>query len=207
MDILLEHENDLDINWHPGCSRMGHNTFSVGGIGRLGPGVSMEEARKPITITEVPKCLVVYISIKKSVDSKKAIQLCDLLNECFNKLLEQGDGIEIKGRQIIKSSQKKIGVKMEFLDDYNKIAHENQKIRDKCNELIHQLESLGCAVNDASFPKLVQVPDEYYIYENVTEVNSRFDICCDSQTRFYQFLKDKGLLEKYFPEWYRNGCF
>jgi hypothetical protein len=45
MEILLENEDRLNLSWDPGCYFDG-SKYTVGAIGRRGPGVTEEDLKK-----------------------------------------------------------------------------------------------------------------------------------------------------------------
>lgn len=67
------------------------------------------------------------------------------------------------------------------------------------------MDNFNCEIRDVYGPEYIPILDEWFEWDEYVDYKTYFHICC--QTKFYKFLKEKGLLEKYFPKWYRNGEF
>lgn len=192
MELLLENEDKLQLSWHPGCSY--HNgRYDVGAVGRIGP----SDPYEPWVCPAIPSSLSFNIRFKNKED-------IDLFNQLS---LIKEDGIEVK---IYNHSFKKekIKIKDEFIKKANEITIKNEAIRDKCDQLIEQLEELGCNCYDIYPTTLEQIPLDWYEWQESYDATlASITVLCHDKTHFYLFLKEHGILDKYFPEWYRLGKF
>ena len=195
MATIVAYQDKLSLSWHPGCSYMGGSSYAVGAIGRRGPGTTEDELKIPVYNTEIPKCLAFYITIPGSEKHLYDVILTEL------KLLN--DGVEILPRPP-QETRVNLNVKEEFKAEYDSVMSKNQQIREKYNELVKQLEELGCDAENIEGPKLEEVPDSWY--ESTTSfTDSHIEVRCHSETKFYKELLSAGILEKSYPKWYRNG--
>lgn len=97
-------------------------------------------------------------------------------------------------------------------DEYKKFAEEinkkNELIRAKYTILVNDLEDLGFDCDNLKGPTLQSVPDDWYISNTRVDTNkSGISVMCHSGTKFYKYLQEHGIFEKYFPEWYKKGSF
>ncbi|AYV86074.1 MAG: hypothetical protein Solivirus5_2 [Solivirus sp.] len=193
--LILQHESDLKISWTPGCYYKGEGRWScglAGMMGSIGPGAPK---RIPIPVTKLPKSLMFIV---KSQDE-------DLLKQIASKASEEKT---LKSASVF--SQKKIQlrplrVKEERKEEYERISRENKEQDDAIIDQVHRLVDLGCSdieynVNRKPFPS-----DLYEEFGEIKYDDARLDICCCEDTEIYIALKETGLLEKYFPVWYKNG--
>lgn len=198
MELLLKHETELCMSWHPGCFKKGKNRYVIGPIGsKVKPTPFLV-----ITKDNVPKCLRFNIGLNS--DSSNSIELAKELTTALVEL-SKNDDIEIKSLPKIVTDIKVDGIKEEYLEDSQQLEDLNKEILIRYDNLLNELEEIGCDCSDVGEPKLNPIPDEYYKKKTVTRIISRFEVCCDADTKFYQFLNENGFLEKYFPEWYKNG--
>lgn len=193
MDVLLH--PDLKYSWHPGCGYISPGYYCVGPIGRIGPGTTFP-LPPPTPNTEIPTCLAIYIEFPNKEVQEQVVS-------CVRQLVKEGDDIQViypeNNTQIIHE-----GVKMAHLNEYCKIQAQNEEIGKKWQELSVQLEQIGCDVDDCRGPKYVPVPREFYI-TRVEEILGRMEVRCKKGTRFYDHLHSNGILEKVYPQWYRDG--
>lgn len=207
MEVLVERQQDLKLSWHPGCGfhkkGLGKSTYYVGPIGRRGPNTTEEDLKKEIKITEVPNSLVFYINFTN--ESKDLYET--ILNELEN-LIKYGDDIEIKEKRGPYNRIERIKPKPEYEDKIKEITERNEKINKEYIELVDKLEQLGCCCDDISGPKYEKLIDEYYELKEYVDYNSAYiHVCCHKDTKLYNYLNQAGILEKYFPQWYRDGKF
>ena len=228
MEIFIERENELNLSWHPGCMFMGMKTssscYSIGEIGSTGcvgntecnskpeyivgaigsKGPSCSEQPKEITpITKVPSSIKMSISFKNKNDSTLYETILNIVRD----LQKSGDQIEINHTQP-RLRRDKVKIKDKFHDEYEKMEERNSSIRQKFIALCTQLEELGCFVDDLGQPKYERVPENWYEINEYTDYSCcSIGVCCHDDTIFYKYLKEKGLLDKYFPEWYKNRQF
>lgn len=202
MDILFEMENDLLFSWHPGCKFMVTNkqpSYIVGPVGRIGPGVQMPVTKREIT--EIPNSLEFTIRFKNKDDNNLYLAIKNMLL-----LLQKNDPIEVK-LQEPKLIKEKVKPMVDYVEKINLINDNNKKKTEKINELIDQLEKLGVDCDDISY-RLETIPDNWYENHQYTDATlASINICCHNDTKFYKTMKDKGILEKYFPQWYKRGDF
>lgn len=191
MELLLENEDKLQLSWHPGCCY--HNgRYDVGDVGRRGPSDPCE----PWVCPAIPSSLSFNIRFKNKED-------IDLLNQLS---LIKEDGIEVKiYNNCLK--RERIKIKNDFKEKVDEITIRNEAVREKCDQLIGQLEELGCDCSDI-YPKLELIPLDWYEWQESTDATlASITVLCHDKTLFYQFLKEHGILDKYFPEWYKLGKF
>lgn len=196
MELLLENEDKLQLSWHPGCSYR-NGRYDVGAVGRREPGVTEEDLKKPWVCPNIPSSLSFNIRFKNKED-------IDLFNQLS---LIKEDGIEVK---IYNHCLKRERIKIidEFKEKVDEITIRNEAIRDKCDQLIEQLEELGCNCYDIYPTTLEQIPLDWYEWQESTDATEgSITVLCHDKTHFYRFLKEHGILDKYFPEWYKLGKF
>jgi hypothetical protein len=211
VDVLISREKDIEYSWHPGCSYMGigtpigglsHALYAVGAIGRRGPGVTEEDLKKSSNITEVPKCLALYIKIKKDAGGGDNLYLAILGS--LGSLVGGGDPI-----QVIPSQTRQIKEKLAPKDEYKKqiaaIEAKNKSTIDGLN-FLKRLISEVCLNAEDLLPKLSSIPDEWYDWNEYTDYPT-IEVRCHSGTEFYKFMDKNSIFTKYFPEWYKNGNF
>ena len=199
--FLLKNENKLKVNWHPGCFYdKDKGKYITGPIGSTGP-VSNEEAvkpkPKPTQITEIPKALSIYVSTEDT-DENIHSELFSLFEE-----LKTDNSIEVICNKYF-TIQSKIP-KSEYREIVNEIEARNKIILDKVAILSKQLEELGCDIDEMSGPDIEIIPNEYY--DISLNQHSTIIINCHSETDFYQMMLKNGILERAFPEWFRNCNF
>ena len=196
MEILLDSEQDLICSWSPTCFFNG-TTYIKGPIGRRGPGVTDEDLKKPWICPGLPKSLI--FSIRFNNNNVLYEEVLHVLSTLKDKDQLQIDVIPPK------TIKRQLGLKEEFKSKADEINEKNDEIREKVLLLVEQLEQLGCNCDDLMFPNYNIIPAEWYNWEEDTYAS--INVCCHNKTEFYMFLQGKGLLDKYFPEWYRKGNF
>lgn len=199
MEILSENEDQLKLSWSPGCYFDG-NKYILGEIGRRGPDVTEEDLKKPWIYNELPSSLQFNIRFKNAED----IDLYYKIEEVI-KNFKNTDQVNFKF--VPPPLQKdRLELKDEYKEQVDTITKENEIIREKYLILIKQLNELGCHCDHT--PTYKSIPDEWYNWvEYYDATKAGINICCHNKTEFYIFLKDNGMLDKYFPEWYRLGQF
>lgn len=199
MELLLERENDLVMTWHPGCFYS--NGYQYGPIGRIGPKPGPDEPQQDNTVITIPNSLAFSISMKNNDK-----ELYDKLNNMLQQI-KVNDNIDVNLDRGTTHKKEKLGVKPEHEINIKKINELNEYILDRYNQLTNELEQMGCDTNDLRGPKLEIIPNEYYEWNEYDDYKVSYRIGCQNGTKFYKFLYEKGLLDKYFPEWYRKGEF
>lgn len=97
-------------------------------------------------------------------------------------------------------------LKDEFKDKVKEITEINDKITTKYLTLVDQLAVLGCY--NVESPKCEPLLDTYYNWEEHYDAKTAsIGVRCNNHTIFYQYLQEKGILDKYFPDWYKKGHF
>lgn len=195
MELLLQREADLKMSWHPGCMHIGGKDYAVGEIGRTGPG-SPKDAPDWKT-PSVPSSVSFTITANNQ-------ELHDSIVAVLREL-EKTDQIKVNA-QMAYNTKTKIKTKDQFVELEKIVTEANNKITQRVTELCHELELLGCSTDDLGCAKYTVMPADCFEWETKTNYGN---ICVYSHsgTQFYQFLNSNGLLEKHFPEWYRNGNF
>ena len=198
MDILIDREEDLDFSWSPGCFFNG-TTYITGPISRRGPGVTDEDLKKSWICSGLPTALSFSITFK---NGNVGVLYKEILHIICT--LEHQDQLKISTR-VPTVTKRQLGLKEEFRSKADEINEKNDKIREKILSLIEKLDQLGCNCQDLIFPDYNIIPAEWYNWEERTYAS--INICCHNKTELYKFLQEKGILDKYFPEWYRKGEF
>ena len=84
----------------------------------------------------------------------------------------------------------------------------SEKVEEKYSILVGQLEELGCYCSKLGKPTYQTIPDDWYEWrEYIDTERFSISICCHNGTKFYQYLQSNGILDKYFPEEYKNWKF
>lgn len=164
------------MDWHPGCVYSG-SSYYYGAIYRRGPSGILDT---PITI--LPACMQFVIKLKNNDKD-----LYGLVKQMLSDLKNERDQIDIRGG-IPKYITEKINIKIQY------------KIRKQYDDLTSQLEELGCEINDISGPKYISILDEWFEWKEYHDYKVSFSIGCHNGTKFYKYLQENKLLEKYFPE-------
>jgi len=102
-------------------------------------------------------------------------------------------------------TKEKGNIKEKYIRIFNEITHHNNKIEERYDNLVTQLEELGCNLDDIKAPRYIPILDEWFEWSEYYDYKVNYSIGCHSETKFYNFLKEQNLLEKYFPQWYRDG--
>ena len=179
MEIFLS--KDINISWHPGCFYEGGDNYSVGPIGRLGPGVTEEDLKKKITITKIPSSLVVYINTPTK-------ELHDQFFDVLTKIKSDGDFIKIK-EQKENRYQEIESIKPEHKGDILIIEKINKKNIENYEISCKKYESIGkeCENKKINEPELLPIPHEYYNWKETIDYSiSGFDVCSHEDTKFYK---------------------
>ena len=228
MEIFVERENDLILSWHPGCIFMGMKTYNsnvapeymigeIGSTGCRGPSSVSEYMVGPIgskgasdikpeqtsPITDVPSSIKLHIGFKNKNDDN----LYNSILEIVENLQKSGDQIQIN-KTGPRPRKDKIKIKDEFSDKYMELEERNLILKQKFLVLYNQLKELGCYLFDIGEPSYESIPYNWYEIKEYTDYSCcSIGVCCHDDTIFYKYLKEKGLLDKYFPEWYKNRKF
>jgi len=197
MELLLEKESDLTMSWHPGCIHMGGNSYTVGALGSTGPGKSSEQPQwKPPIVSKSLQFTIGF----KTIDTDSYNKIVSAINELANT-----DPVKVNVSGIW-NTKNKVKTKDSFVELEKEVIAQNEITRKKFEKLCDKIEAMGCYLDDVSPPKYMTLPEDCFEWE--TKVNfGGISVCCHSETQFYKFLDSNGLLEKYFPEWYRTGNF
>ncbi len=203
MNILLENEDKLNLSWSPNCFYIGNGKYSVGPIGRLGPGVDPDNIPPWISPkVEDIECLSFFIFIKEC-------------NPYLYKQIKQAIlGLEDENIQIIyldyRTIEEQVGVKEEYKETYKKCVLNNNRLDEEVERVLGELRKLVHLVElDYSINGKLPISYDWFIYEGkIDETRAAgMEIRCVKGTKFYQFLQDNGLVEKYYPAWYKKGNF
>jgi hypothetical protein len=124
----------------------------------------------------------------------------------LNRLKDSGDVIDIKTVHTT-HIREKMGLQYRYESLVEQIEKDNDIIKEKYNVSIRQLEELGCNLVYITGPKYQVIPDHYYIWKEYDDYGVPITVGCHEHTKLYKFLYSSGLLEKYFPKWYRDGNF
>jgi len=198
MELLLENEDKLQLSWHPGCYYY-NGKYTLGDIGRRGPGVTDEDLKKPWVCQGVPSSISFNIRFKNKDD-------IDLFNKLLS-IIKKLEGIDVKFYDNCLKKEK-IKIKDEFREKVDEIEERNKNVREKYLILIKQLEDLGCYLDSISGPKYEQISNDWYEWQESYDATMvSINVLCHDNTHFYLFLKEHGILDKYFPEWYKLGNF
>lgn len=218
MEFLTTHEDKLKFSWHPGCGYNGNGDYFVGPVGRTGPcdcsdcscfksgtgacgpsptGAVGRSQTKPFE--EIPSAVSLTISLKENDPD---------LFRSFERLIDdlaQDKELKIMRRPRVRFIIDRTLPKEEHLMKIEKITKANATKEQMIGNLIAQLEVLGCDCDDICYGRaLEEIPKEYYYNEGHDDYTDSLEICCHSGTALYRFLNEKGLLKKYYPEWYRK---
>lgn len=197
MELLLEKEAHLILSWHPGCYHIVGSSYTVGPIGRRGPGITNTETSW--VIPGIPSALQFHI---KFLQTEQADY--DTLANAIQKLAETDQiKVDVSKPYDVKG---KIGIKKCFQAIDENIKKQNKIITDKFISLCNELNFLGCNTDVIRPPHLITLPEECFDWIIRKDYGS-ISVCCHKETEFYKILNSYGLLEKYFPKWYRDGNF
>jgi hypothetical protein len=207
MEIIIDREADLILSWAPHAYWIGGSTYDVGPIGRTGPvGMRGSDSLGP---RNLPDSLIFYIRFKDETDLplylaiRKGLEVLKTYDEISINQLSYHNGN--RKSYIIREKGNLYPV---YEKEVAKIEKENKLIEAKYLVLVDQLEELGCDCDDLKSPKYQTIPNDWYEWNESIDINrDSFNICCHKGTKFYQHLQKHGILNKYFPEWYRMGNF
>jgi hypothetical protein len=201
MDSIINNEQKLTFSWYPGCIYNRHdNSYTVGEISRRGPG--SKQILDPWTCPSVPSSLSFSIRFKNKDD----LELFQEIKTMLHSLIDH------EQMQIMTYSpqfmREQIVVKDKYREEVDQIIISNEIVKEKFRLLKLQLEELGCDHTNLKGPAYKTIPDEYYEWhEYYNSQKSGFTVYCHNETIFYKALNDSGILDKYFPEWYKAGNF
>lgn len=199
MEILSENEDKLKLSWSPGCYFDG-NKYILGEIGRRGPGATEEDLKKPWIYNGLPASLQFFIRFKNVEDIDLYYKIEEVIRNFKNTAL-----VNVKFRPP-PLQKDRLELKDEYKEQVDTITKENEILKEKYLNLVGQLKELGCDCNDTVNYKII--PKEWYNWvEYYDATRASINICCHDKTEFYIYLKNNGMLDKYFPEWYRLGQF
>jgi hypothetical protein len=202
MEIIADRESDLKLSWNPATIWKGGSTYTSVIIGRMGPG-----GKVPWKDPSLPNSLNFIIQFKNRDD----IPLYQAISEMLDKLKTVDDEILISGTNRTPNSflvREKRNLKENYQTKATEIKRENDLLRNQISILVKQLEHLGCDCDDLRGPLYQTIPDDWYEWNEYIDVTkASISVCCHDQTKFYQYLRECGILDKYFPEWYRIGAF
>lgn len=208
MDTILENREHLSFNWHPGCvyhsgtSSDGRGNYSVGPIGRRGPGVTdamIEEAIRKHVKPPIPSSLEVYIAFKNTATTK-------LIDDIVSGIKELNKTEDIHIKYIPYRCVTTMRVKKEFEEEDRKARAAHEEKEKAAYAFLSKFEELGGDVEDAGFPSY-QTPEEWKEVESSKNDVSyaQLSVCCHSGTVFYQSLLKAGILDEAYPKWYAEG--
>lgn len=233
MEFFLTNEDKLDFSWHPGCSYIGSTVpgwsnytsypkkYSVGPIGRIGPGCPGPSAAEIAAMppnTEVPSALQLTIRLKEN--NKE-------LFDGLTSLLKEQEGLPNNDIEVDypkpKCTKTKLSVKLDHVQEVAYLMKKNKRA-EKIRKYVERLKKLGyhCDHSNApcngdyegcdyhcthgmSVPETAPIPEEYFNWNEAYDYRVGFTVCCYDGTEFYKYLSDKGIFEKYYPEWYKNN--
>lgn len=201
MEILLKKEDILKLSWSPGCYFDGNN-YVLGAIGRRGPGVTEEDLKIPWICKGVPSSLEFNIRFNNIGDIDLYNKIKDIIVDIKNT-----DKIDVKTTDP-PLRKNKINIKNEYKDQIDKITEDNKVLNNKYLSIIKQLNDLGCDCYNLGEPIYQKIPNDWYEWEEYYDATGAgISVCCHSKTKFFSFLNENGILDKYFPEWYKLGKF
>lgn len=198
MDYLISRQEDFKLSWQPGCSFDG-KSYQCGPVGRKGPGCNCTQMIQPPVIPDA-------ISFQIGFTDKSGNLYQEILDELYSSVAPD-NFIEIHSHGPTRVKHKK-NFKPKYENMGNEIVRKNIEIHNRASDLIQELFLMGCEIERMSGPKLDKIPDEYYdIEEYLDYTHTWIHVHCHSGTKLYRFLNKHGILEKYFPEWYKLGKF
>jgi hypothetical protein len=180
------------------CSCGSSPTGATSATGANSPtGAVARSEKKPFD--EIPSAVLLGISLKENDPD---------LFRSFDRLIDelaQDKELKILQRPRVRFIIDRTLPKEEHLMKIEKIKKANETKSQMINNLIAQLEVLGCDCDDLDLHgTLEEIPREYYYNEGHDDYTNQLQICCHSGTALYRFLNEHGLLKKYYPEWYRK---
>jgi hypothetical protein len=206
MEIITDREADLILSWNPCASWRGGSTYMVGCMGECGATGGPMRSHGPREEPGLPDALIFFISFKNKDDVQLYLTICDVLEK-----LKATDQISINQISYCPSNLKsylvkeKGNLKTGHETKLAEIEKQNKLIESKYVVLVNKLEKMGCYCKKLGFPTYQTLSDEWYEWKEYVDIDrAKFNICCHKGTKFYQHLKETGVLNKYFPEWYRR---
>jgi hypothetical protein len=188
MSCLLENSDKLEFHCPPDCYHKGGKSYVIGQWGKTSP--------YPTRNIEPPKNVRFTVILK--VDDETLYQAIGSWLEEFN-----DDEIDVTSSGSRCVSYKLEGIKDEYKEAYQLgLEDYNRKVA-RLEELIKEIEALNLGnwlVELEHTTNSYNCPEEWY---KKTYMNSSYTVCCHHKTRFYNWLKENGFLEKYVPaSWY-----
>lgn len=203
---LIANEEKVRISWSPGCSYK-DGTYIIGlqGLcGSIGPGAPAPVPKPNLTVPD---------AISFTVDDLDV----ELFNRLSDLLTQYTDHIYVSIRyNPCREIPRPLRVKHECQDKYKEYEEkcaalrlEDSLKREESYQLLDRLAELGCSIHDINYPKNdIPKPDSEWYEPTDNEVKmslGSISIACYNETKIYKALKNSGILDKYFPEWYRKG--
>ena len=196
MQVLIERKELFTFNWHPGCVKSGFKKYSTGPIGRQGAaGESGIERVIPKSEPTIPQCLLLIIGFKDCTTAFRTAT--DILED-----IEKDDVVCTYNAP--QSTFQKVGIRPEFESKAHEIEARNKDIQKRWDDVVDEMSKLADGEFSGFGPALETIPDEFFIFKQVWTCNGEIKVACDSQSRIYQLLKEAGILEESFPEWYKT---
>ncbi len=209
MDILLTKEKELYMQWDPQCTfvKKDDGTYSYESWHKLFEKARLISLLQPRTnVPPFPKTLKFSINViifRESNMEERGV-LYEQLRAIIVAMKDDGDEIDIEACDLPKYKQR-MDHKPEFEKELALLDKQNREREERAEILIDELRELGYPDEDLDMlygPTRLYGPDEYYEWTQKVANVPPISVQCHESTRFYQFLKTSGLIERLYPEWY-----
>ncbi len=212
MDILLTKEQELYMEWDPQYTfvKKDDGTYlyqSWQSVSRKEQKARLSSMFQPrINVPPIPKTLKFVIHMRVQYNNMQETEaLFHQLKAIFMTMKDDGDEINVEAPEPYKYKYR-MGRKPEFEKELALIDKQNEERNQRAEELIDELRKLGCGdtgdLDEIGSPTTLYGPDEYYEWVDKLANIPPISVQCHEGTRFYQFLKTNGLIERFFPDWY-----
>jgi len=194
----------LKISWEPAIYE-GGNRYICGPMGRHAP---KPADWKPMTTLPAGMKLTISIfhdSEKLYLDEKKDPKLYEQTLDLVTRLGEP-DQIKMEESRPPWKKTEILNPKPEFKEIVEDWQAKNTAIMTEFHELIVKLEELGCDIDDGpGSPRVHVIPQEYFVTRDYLDFGLCYiSFCMNFNMKIYQFLKEQGVLDRVFPQWYRD---
>jgi hypothetical protein len=187
LDVLLDNESRLNFSWFSGFKFVGmmsglpiYRRVSIG----------------------CENTLSFHIGFKNSEDVILYQQLLIAINRFKVEENDTNMRIDIKAPAVkrrIKNIKSGNELKVDNIEHLNRhIRQQYEQLKNQYCIIVHLLEELGCHCTEPSEPIYHPFPEEYYDWEQYEDCSqAEIVICWHDKTPFFQFIKEKGLLDRY----------
>lgn len=193
MELILENKSKFNITWS--SNAIYHNgEYFTGPTGQCGVSCSRNTIHDDVTLhseapssnTSFPNTISIYVTFKEHDE--------ELYNKIISQLRDVKD-INVTGHPA-NLSVEKFGVKIKYLGEVQKITEQNNYTMERFKQLCDELEKMGCDAEDLAWkgPRLIPIPDEYYITDTKVSAGAYINIICHNGTQVYQFFRQHNLL-------------